>query len=1042
MCFLAISPPSDTYVKIKDPHTVNYKRLFAQAERYANMGSWEVDFSTDEVNWSDQYYRICGYQPNEIRASMEKTIEMVHPEDAVSVQTEYQRARSAGKPFHVEFRLIRADKEVRYILAEANIERNSDGAPARMVGIFMDITDRKHTLLKLEQQERRYEALIRNGFDGAAILKHDGAMTYLSPASEQLLGWTDDDTLDVTLLDIVHPADIEKLTKALHDALIKPNDLLEVDAMRVRHKNGAWLSIEGKMQNLLHMPGVEGIIFNFRSAGEKAVQAERRQLMEEIAALFGDSATPVDHALNGALDRLARNGTYKLREAWMVAPGDHCIELKAFGSDQQHSGTFYRETAKYRQLRPGECIAGAVWSEGRRMLINDIRTGNGFARGKASDTLGVHRVCGIPIRHNDETIGVLVMGVDENTLIPPQEMDFMEDVGRNIGAEIKRRTAQDDLNDLFELAPDLVALLSEDNELIRVNPAGCRLLQYPDDELKRAALQNVLHPDDTQAVLRQVQRVRDKLVDLSFEARVLTREGRILWMEFSASISAGTGHTFLMGRDITLRRQLENMVEQASKLSRIGAWEMDVRKDTVTWSDITRDIFGVARNFEPTAQSLVSLVRRGVSRGKLKHALDKSMNDGEGWDVELEIVTGTGQPRWIRMIAETETIEGEVVRIFGSVQDIHERKVAEITAQEVSEEKDLILSSISDAFYALDEEWRFIYVNRKAEEIFGRSAGFLRQKTIWDMPGHHNNPGLIPVMEYVHKHRVPRTAEYHDDKLNAWFELSIYPYGKGLSVYFRDVTERRRVEAELHQLSAELAERAREMALSNAELEQFAFVASHDLQEPLRMITGFMDRLEKRYGTLLDDRGKRYIHFATDAAKRMREIILDLLEFSRIDREESSPEEFAVADLLEEILTANRRYISDNNAFIEYDRMPHITAHKGGLYRVFQCLLNNAIKYSKRDGVTPRISITTSENGTHWQFSISDNGIGIDPAYFDEIFVLFRRLHSKDLYTGSGMGLPIAKKVVTNHGGSIWVESTPDKGSTFHFTIAKPQLNG
>lgn len=1024
-------------MKIKDSNTVNYKRLFSQAERYANMGSWEVDFSSEEVNWSDQYYRICGFQPNEIRASMETTMSMVHPDDAARVHTEYERARSAGKPFHVEFRLIRADKEVRYILAEANIERNSDGAPARMVGIFMDITDRKQTQIKLENQEKRYEALIRNGFDGAAILKHDGAMQYLSPASELILGWTDDDTLDITLLDIVHPADIERLNKHLHDALIKPNDILEVDPLQIRHKNGSWVSIDGKLQNLLYIPAVDGIIFNFRDAGEKARQVERRQLIEDISGLFNDTATSVNDALNSTLDKLAQTGSYKLREAWMVAPGENCIELKAFGADQNHSNTFYRETAKFRQLRPGECVAGAVWSEGKRMLVNDIQTGGKFLRSQATDTLGVHRVCGIPIRHNEETIGVLVMGVDSQTTIPPQDLDFMEDVGRSVGAEIKRRTAQDDLNDLFELAPDLVTLISDENTIIRINPAGARMLQYPDDELKQWDLFNMLHPDDADTVTRALQRVREKKVDISLDARVLTRTGQVLWMDFSISLSAGTGHTFLMGRDITLRRQLESMLDQASKLSKIGAWEIDVRSDEVIWSDVTRDIFGVAKTFEPTLQSFVSLVRRGISRGKIKHAIDKALSEGEQWDIELEIVTGVGHVKWIRLIGETESIEGEVVRLYGSVQDIHERKIAQLTAEEVSEEKDLILSSISDAFYALDEEWKFSYVNHKAEEIFGRSASFLKQKTIWDMPGHHNNPSLIPVMEYVHKNRVPRTAEYFDDKLEAWFELSIYPYGKGVSVYFRDVTKRRQAEAELHDLTVKLEERAREMALSNAELEQFAFVASHDLQEPLRMITGFMDRLEKRYGGMLDDRGKRYIHFATDAAKRMREIILDLLEFSRIDREETVSEQFDVQDLLDDIITGNRRHISDTNTFIEYERMPLITAHKDGVYRVFQCLINNAIKYAHKDGPTPRITITGSQSETHWQFSVTDNGIGIKEKHFEEIFVLFRRLHSKDDYVGSGMGLPIAKKIVTNHGGKIWVESKLGSGSTFHFTIAK-----
>jgi len=1025
-------------VKIKDPNTINYKRLFSQAERYANLGSWEVDFTTDEVTWSDQYYRVCGFQPREIRPSMEKTLAMVHPDDAVHVQTEYERARTAGKPFHVEFRLIRADGVMRHVLAEANIERNSDGAPARMVGIFMDIHDRKEVELKMEMQQQRYEALMKNGLDAAAIVQHDGGMTYLSPSCEGIFGWSDIDTLDVTLLDIVHPEDMESLTRTLQDTLVRPAEVIEIDPFRIRHKNGSWMYLEGKMENLLHLPAVEGIVFNFKDGNSRHVQQERRQVMEEITGFFSNPGATVNDALGATLSKLGESGKYKLREAWMVAPGRDFIELKVFGKEEPNASTFYRETSKFRQLKPNECVAGAVWNEGKRLLVNDITSGNRFVRKQVTDTLGVRRVCGIPIRHLDETIGVMVMGVDEETLIPNQEMDFMEDVGRTIGTEIRRRTAEDDLNDLFELAPDLVTLLDEENTLIRVNPASARILAYVQDDLRGLALSEMLHPDDLPAALKKLDKVRDKNVTIAFEARVLTRTGTVLWMDFNASVSAGTGHTFLMGRDITQRRQLEYLVEQASRLSSIGAWEIDVRRDEMTWSDVARDIFGVTPTFTPTLQGFISLVRRGVSRGKIKHVLEKALEAGQGWDAEVEIVTGTGQSKWVRIIGQVDLTDNEPVRVYGSIQDIHDRKIAEITASEVSEEKELILSSISDAFYALDEEWRFSYVNRRAEEIFGRSASFLNTKTIWDMPGHHNNPTLIPVMEYVQKHRVPRTAEYFDEKLEAWFDLSIYPYGKGVSVYFRDVTERRRVEAELHELTRKLEDRAREMALSNAELEQFAFVASHDLQEPLRMITGFIDRLEKRYGAMLDERGKRYIHFATDAAKRMREIILDLLEFSRIDREDEPVAEVDVNALLGELMTSNKRYLEDTGTFMEFGKMPVIIAQPEGIRRVFQCLINNAIKYTHKHTTEPRVSISWSETENNWQFTVKDNGIGIAPEHHEEIFVLFRRLHSKDDYAGSGMGLPIAKKIITNHQGRIWVNAAMGQGSTFHFTLPKP----
>ena len=261
-----------------------------------------------------------------------------------------------------------------------------------------------------------------------------------------------------------------------------------------------------------------------------------------------------------------------------------------------------------------------------------------------------------------------------------------------------------------------------------------------------------------------------------------------------------------------------------------------------------------------------------------------------------------------------------------------------------------------------------------------------------------------------------------------------------LILAIKDVTEQKLAEEKLYQANHSLREKTKELSVSNAELEQFAFVASHDLQEPLRMITGFLSLIEKKYDSVLDEKGKEYIRFATDGAMRMRKIILDLLEFSRVGSLDLKRDEIKMNQLLEEVLALNNKLITENNAQIEIFDLPVVMAVQSSMRQLFQNLINNAIKYKKKDA-RPEIIISSSEDEHYWYFNIQDNGIGIHQEYTEKIFNIFQRLHSKDEYSGTGIGLAICKKIVEDHGGEITVESEEGKGSTFSFSIKKNKSN-
>jgi light-regulated signal transduction histidine kinase (bacteriophytochrome) len=240
----------------------------------------------------------------------------------------------------------------------------------------------------------------------------------------------------------------------------------------------------------------------------------------------------------------------------------------------------------------------------------------------------------------------------------------------------------------------------------------------------------------------------------------------------------------------------------------------------------------------------------------------------------------------------------------------------------------------------------------------------------------------------------------------------------------------------LNELNEALKKNIKDLEITNDQLEQFAFIASHDLQEPLRMITSFLNQLHRKYSGQLDEKADQYIHFATDGAKRMKQIILDLLEYSRAGRQDENLEIIDLNKLIEEYEMLRSRLIKERSVKIIRRDFPKISCFKAPLTQTIHCLLDNAIKYSK-EGMPPVIKITVADKKDYWQVKIKDNGIGIEASFFDKVFIIFQRLHDKDTYGGTGMGLSISKKNVESWGGKIWLESVPDKGSAFYFTINK-----
>ena len=277
--------------------------------------------------------------------------------------------------------------------------------------------------------------------------------------------------------------------------------------------------------------------------------------------------------------------------------------------------------------------------------------------------------------------------------------------------------------------------------------------------------------------------------------------------------------------------------------------------------------------------------------------------------------------------------------------------------------------------------------------------------------------------------------------LNRWYDVYAFkigdPEGREVAILFNDITKRKKAEDELKEyqdtLEEKVEKRTEELLKSNKELEQFAYVSSHDLQEPIRMVTSFTQLLERRYKGQLDADADDYINFIVEGAHRMKYLIDDLLAFSRLNTQVKEFEKVNLETVLNNVLSNLSISIKENNASINHDPLPMVMADKSQMMQVFQNLIVNAIKFHGPN--PPKIHVSAQNDENEWIFSVSDNGIGIDQEYQKQIFEVFKRLHTRKEYPGSGIGLSISQKIINRHDGRIWVESEFGKGSTFYFTI-------
>ena len=628
---------------------------------------------------------------------------------------------------------------------------------------------------------------------------------------------------------------------------------------------------------------------------------------------------------------------------------------------------------------------------------------------------------------------------------------------KNVEAAL--RESEERFRRTFELAGSGLAHVDLDGRFIRVNRRLCEMFGYSEAELVGMLVKDLSHPEDRDAVdERRKKLITGEVETLRLEKRYLRKDGGTLWMNVAIAMERDAAGRPLYAvsvlDDITARKHAEEALRESEaryrstfELAGSGIAHIGLDRKFIRANRRLCEILGYPEH------ELVGKTGRQISHPDdldVINAQRKRLYAGEIDHVRLEkrYLRKDGSTVWVAfsMVLERDA-EARPAYEIAIFDDITERKRAERALRESEERFRSLTQLSSDWYWEQDETFALRFMSQRMGEKTGLAASAFIGRKRWDQPALNLGDEDWARHRAQLERREP-FREFEMERANPaggtrWVSVTGEPVydenGKfrGYRGVGSDVTERKRAEAELRRAHDELAKKAEELERSNAELEQFAYVASHDLQEPLRMVSSYTQLLAKRYKDQLPAEAQEFMHFTVDGAARMKQLIEDLLAYSRVGTKGKELVPVSLEAPLKRALTNLRTAIEESGATVSAEALPTVDADEVQLAQVFQNLIGNALKF--RGKAAPRIHVGATAQAGEWQISIADNGIGIEPQYFERIFMLFQRLHTMGEYPGTGIGLAICKKIVERHGGHIWVESRPGEGATFGFTLARPE---
>jgi PAS domain S-box-containing protein len=890
-----------------------------------------------------------------------------------------------------------------------------------------DISLRKDAEKLLAQMEGRYRGLLEAAPDAMVLVNPDGKIVLVNLQAETQFGYTRDELVGRHVDNVIPQGFGEPLIAQVLQSAEQPRaqQLRTAIELTARRKDGGEFPIEIMLSPL---DSVEGVLV---TAAIRDISV-RKQAEAHLAQMEGryrglleaapDAMVVVNQSGEIVLLNVQAEKQFGYRRDELVGQQVKNIIPEGFAERLIADGTRTAAEALAQQIGTGIELVG------RR------KDGSGFP-------------IEIMLSPLDSAEGILVTAA-------------IRDI--SVRKEAERHLAQMEgrYRGLLEAAPDAMVVVNQGGKIVLLNLQAEKQFGYQRDQLVGRQVKHIIPKGFAERLIadgtRTAAEALAQQIGTGIELSGRRKDGSEFPIEIMLSpLDSAEGILVTAAiRDISVRKEAEKHLAQMEGRYR-GLLEaapdamvvVNQGGKIVLVNLQAEKQFGYRRD-ELIGQQVKSIIPEGfaerlIADGTRTAAEALAQQIGAGLELSGRRNDGSEFPIEI-MLSPLDNAEGGVL-VTAAIRNISVRKDAERHLAQMEGRYRGMLEAAPDAMVLVNQDGEIVLVNLQAEKQFGyRRDELLGQQVKNIIPEGFAEQLIADVLrsaESALAQQVPTRIELngrHKDGGVFPIEIMLSPLksaeGFLLAVAIRDITTRKQAEAHLLQTVADLNR-------SNEELGQFANVASHDLQEPLRMVASYTQLLSKRYKGKLDSDADDFIAFAVDGANRMQRLIQDLLAYSRVGTKGQELLDTASGEALATAILNLGGAIEESGALVTHDPLPTILADEGQLVQLFQNLVGNAIKYQAA-GI-PRVHISAAKHGknggTKWIFSIKDNGLGIEPQYFERIFGMFQRLHKREEFAGTGIGLAICKKIVERHGGSISVESQPGQGSTFRFALAESQ---
>ncbi|MDD1764294.1 MAG: PAS domain S-box protein [Methanobacteriaceae archaeon] len=1007
-------------MSFNEPDSTSKKKLYKELMESETNFRMVADFTYDWEYWispegrviycSPSSKRITGYEPQDFVNRPQLLHEIIHPDDQPLLGGHFLKIEKEDTSY-LEYRIITRKGDVRWIshACKSVFDENNDYLGCRVSN--RDVTDQKLAEKVLKKSEEQYRTLFETMIQGVIYRDSNGHVTSMNPAAEKILGYNLKDIINKKIKDpilrAIHedgtdfPAETHPATVALKTGKTVKDVVIGIK--KPWQEGYTWLNMQAIP---LFRPGEETPYQVYTIFEDITSEKQTELALKEVKLSY---------------ESLFFNDLIGLAYCKVVEQSPEPLDFVFIDVNNTYES--------FSHLRREDVLGKKI-----TQLMPDLDQSR-------IDIIANVGLTGESIKY--EQYEPHFKRWFDMSVYSPKKGYFVIiffDITDRKKAENALRETQEKLRFLFEMLPVGVSIIDQNRSVIDANPALEQILRLSREEIINGKHmgRKYIRPDGREMnedefpsskILLSGDQINEAEIGIS------TKAGQTIWTNVKATaLPFPDWRGLVLTSDITQNKESEKALKKSEKSYRelvdnslVGIFKTNLHGDILFANDAMAKIYDYDSVEQLKKDNISTLYQNQENRNLI---LQKLKKDGHFSDCEVEMVDRNGKP--IYVLVSVSLDHGVISGMF---MDITRSKIAEQNLRKSEERYRSLFNQMIEGF-AVHEiisdkegvpvDYRFLDINPAFEKL----TGLKREKVIGKLKSDvvpNDTVDWVKVYGKVALTGQPIHIEDYSETLKRYYDIKAYsPKPDHFATIFSDITERKVAEDNLKVTLKRLEK-------SNYDLEQFAYVASHDLQEPLRMISSFLQLLQRRYKDNLDKDANDFIGFAVDGASRMQELINDLLAFSRQNTRKIEFEKVNTQKVLDQVIFESKMMIEKNNAIITHGPLPIISADYSQMTQLLQNLIINAVKYHGPE--KPKVHVTAQRDGKNWLFSVSDNGIGIDENQRDRIFKIFQRLHARDEYGGTGIGLAIAKRIVERHDGIIWVESEPGKGSTFYFTI-------